>query len=1173
MIATFEKAIRSIITASSNTLITAVDIFSEHDQEIIWARNQTPSAPVESCVHEIIQQRCIEYPDSEAVCDTDGSFTYRELDELSSRLARYLTVECGSVAPNEVVPICLERTRWTPVAMLGVLKAGGTFLLLDTSYPHQRRVETCNKVNARIAVISSTHAATDRELASIVVLVGSNDCSWDTREQNNEKALLPKVQPEHALYVVFTSGSTGNPKGLVVDHRSYCTGARDHIAAWKLTRESRVTQFASYAFDMCVLEQLSVLMAGACICVVSDEQRNNLGEVASALKANFAMLVPSVARLFRPEDLPSIDTLMLAGECMTKTDVSSWAHHVRLLNGYGPSECSPLSAVQSTIYTTGDPRNVGHPIGCVFWVVDAHDHNKLVPHGAIGELVIEGPIVGLGYINQPDQTAKAFIEPTAWLRSLRPQQRADTRLYKTGDLVRTNSDGSLIIIGRKDRQVKVRGQRLELADVEAHVHRCFQGAALDVVAEMIAPAGTTKCQLVGLVLCQEQTENGKEDDPVTEQNDILKAPSKSFAAQVAAVVIQLRQTVPDFMVPTIFLPLLQMPRSYSGKVDRNRLRNLVGSIALERLQVYRALSSSPSSAIVTNGDRLSTNKERSLGEIWAQVLELPIDTISIHDNFFLRGGHSIDAMKVAALSRAAGMTLSVVDIFAHPILSDLARAAVLKNKSDDAHADGGEDNSNQPFSLSPIDNPKALHAQLCAKGIIPSNSTLEDLLPATQAQDLFIQRETFHSYNWTIKDRSLDIGRIRAACQTLVDRYSILRTCFVEHEGRPLQMILGNFDVEILEYSCSQEEDPLDFSESLWDRTGSPTLDGLGASLPFRFTLVSRPGQQHVVLTLQISHAQWDGISIPRLFSDFASIFNQTPLPPTSDFSQYSYHRELPPQIQKEMHPDFQFWREYLDGADMAVPFPPAAQALDAEPAAAEQSHKSLWTVKGISPPPQLPAGVTMATLVKSASAFFLSHHLRQRDLVFGHTTNGRNLAMDNIESMLGCCLNFIPLRITFPESPTAWTVRDLMDHVQNQYIRALPHEHVELREIFEHSTDWPAETPLNFIVQHQNIDFSYNLPLRRTVGVTNGEEDADAHARGESDDLLDVEFSRFARFKSLDEIWVFTEPHPDRLEVQICGNSRVLPQEKATDMSDKICRIIERLAANPEMKLEDIIL
>lgn len=1164
MIATFEKAIRSIVTASSDTLITDADIFSEHDREIIWAQNKTPSAPVESCVHEIIQQRCIEYPDSEAVCDTNGSFTYRELDELSSHLARYLTMECGGVAPNEVVPICLERTRWTPVAMLGVLKAGGTFMLLDTSYPHQRRLETCAKVNARIAVISSTHAASDRELASIIVLVGSDNCSWDKWGQDDEKTLLPKAQPDHALYVVFTSGSTGNPKGLVVDHRSYCTGARDHIAAWKLTRESRVTQFSSYAFDMCVLEQLSVLMAGACICIVADEQRNNLGEVASTLKANFSMLVPSVARLFRPEDLPSIDTLMLAGECMTKTDVSSWAQHVRLLNGYGPSECSPLSAVQSSICTTSDPRNVGPPIGCVFWVVDAHDHDKLVPHGAIGELIIEGPIVGLGYINQPDQTAKAFIEPTAWLRSLRPQQRAGTHLYKTGDLVRLNSDRSLIVIGRKDRQVKVRGQRLELADVEAHVHRCFEGAALDVVVEMIAPAGTTKSQLVGLVLCHERTENGEEEDPTATRNDILEAPNESFAAQVAAVVIRLRQTVPEFMVPTILLPLLQMPRTYSGKVDRNRLRNLVGSIALEKLQVYRALSSSPSSAIVTNGDRLSTNKERTLGDIWSQVLELPVNTISVHDNFFLRGGHSIDAMKVAALSRAAGMILSVVDIFAHPILSDLARTAVLKNKIDADNRGEDEDNSRQPFSLSPIGNPKALHAQLCEEGTIPSSSILEDLLPATQAQDLFIQRETFHSYNWTIKDRFLDMGRIRAACQALVDRYSILRTCFVEHEGRPLQMVLGNFKTEILEFSCSQEENPLEFTESLWDITDSPSLDDARASLPFRFTLVSHPGQQHVVLTLQISHAQWDGISIPRLFADFASIFNQTPLPPTSDFAQYSYHRALSPQVEKDKHPDFQFWREYLDGAEMAVPFPPSARALHAE-----QSDESLWTVKGISPPPQLPAGVTMATLVKSASAFFLSHHLRRRDLVFGHTTNGRNIDLDNIESMLGCCLNFIPLRITFPDSPAAWTVLDLMNHVQNQYIRALPHEHIELREIFEHSTDWPAETPLNFIVQHQNIDFSYKLPLRRTVGVSNGIGGGD----GSDDDLLDVQFSRFARFKSLDEIWVFTEPHPDRLEVQICGNSRVLPQEKATNMSDKICSIIEKFAANPEMKLRDIIL
>ncbi|KAJ6078878.1 hypothetical protein N7467_008631 [Penicillium canescens] len=1152
VISTFEKAIRSILTADNDTAITAVDIFSKHDFDLVLARNQNLPARVESSVHQIIRERCNEYPDSEAVCDTDGSFTYRELDVLSSRLAQHLIVKCGGVAPNEVVPICLEKSRWTPVAMLGVLKAGGTLLLLDTSYPQQRRIEICAEVQARIVVTSSTHASISNELATTVVLVGPDHCAWEVDDQSDRDAssiALPVVQPDHALYVVFTSGSTGKPKGLVIDHSSYCTDARDHIAAWKLTRHSRVTQFSSYAFDMSILEQLSVLMAGACICVISDQQRkNSFSDVACTLNANFAMLVPSVARLFRPEELPTIDSIMLAGECMTETDVSSWAPHVRLINGYGPAECSALAVVQSSICATSDPRNVGHPIGCVLWVVDSNDHERLVPQGAIGELLIEGPIVGRGYINQPERTAQAFIKPPAWLRALRPLQANCPRLYKTGDLVRSNTDGSLIIIGRKDRQVKLRGQRLELAEVEVHVHRCFDGVARDVVAEMIVPARSTKSQLVAMVLWQEEFD--QEDECKTHESHTLGAPSDSFAERVAAVEIRLRQTVPDFMVPAIFLPVLHMPRTHSGKVDRNCLRNIVRSMSLDKLQSYRA-SSSPSSA----ENPLSSDAERALRNIWATVLDLPIQTISASDNFFFRGGHSIDAMRAAALGRAAGMSFGVADIFAHPTLSELARVAVPK--------DTGEDKSWQPFSLSPIEDPKALHAHLRAKNIIPMKSTLEDLLPVTQAQHFFIQRKTFHSYNWTIKGRSLSTDRLRAACQTLMERYSILRTSFVEHEGCPVQLVLADFDAKIREIQCWPEEEPLEVCKSLWDRTDWPTLNVMGGCLPVRFTLASRPGEQHVVLTIQISHAQWDGVSIPRLFSDFAAIYNQTPLPPTSDFAQYLYHRVSSAAEDIKQDPAFQFWREYLDGATMAIPFAPRPRTLCTEPAAATQSDQTLWTFKGISPPPSLPLGVTMATLVKAASAFFLSRHLGQRDVVFGHTVNGRNLPLDNIESLLGCCLNFIPLRVTFPEDPAEWTVMDLLNHAQTQYTRSLSHEHVELREIFQHSTNWPAETPLSFIVQHQNIDLSYSLPLQGAVVDGDGEDDGP----------LDVQFSRFARFDPLDEVWIFTEPHVDRLEVQICASSRVLRQEQATNLSKDICAIIEKFAADPAAKLFDITL
>jgi amino acid adenylation domain-containing protein len=1104
VVATFEKALCSLL-ADSEGAIATMEVFSDHDKEIIWARNKVVPSPVESCVHDIIHQRCLERPIATAISAWDGEFSYQQLDELSSLLAQHLVAR--GVRPDEVVPLCLNKSRWTPLAMLGVMKAGGAFLLLDTSYPYQRLKDICDDVSCRLIVSSSAHAARSLDLAPKVVLVG-DDCGRWKHEKIPNPIDMPQVRPDNALYVVFTSGSTGKPKGVVIEHRSYCSGARDHIQAYNLTTQSRVLQFSSFAFDISILEQLSVLMAGGCVCVISESQRkNNLGEAACALQANHAMLVPSVARLFRYEDLSTITNLSLAGECMNEADVNYWARRLRLMNGYGPAECSVLSLIQPSIQPNSDPQNIGYPVGSVAWVVDMLDHNKLVPYGAIGELVIEGPIVGRGYINYAQKSADVFIKPPTWLRSLREGQRQHTRLYKSGDLVRLNADGSLSILGRKDRQVKVRGQRLELGEVEAHVMQCFD-CAQDVVAEMIVPSGATKSQLVALVSL-------KETDDKALNRTLFCDPSDDFKSKIVAADIKLRQVVPDFMVPSNFLPLAQFPRTASDKIDRNRLRDAVASMTLDQLQAYRA------SPACNSTRTLSSRAERELRQIWAQVLCLPPNTIGAEDNFFLRGGDSIDAMKAAALGRAAGLAVSVADIFAHPVLADLA--SLLSGQQAEISRE-----SHRPFSLHKGCNPERLHVQLRDRGMIPPNSTLSDLLPATQAQDFFIQRGTFHSYNFFIKGL-LDRDRLRAACDTLMSRHTILCTKFLQHDGRLMQMVLGNIGAQLREYTT--ETDLLAFYQSLWSNDLGE--DDILGGLPVKFTLVMRSENEHL-FTIQISHAQWDGVSIPRLFGDLAAIYNKVPLPPTSDFASYIYHR-----VSRNEELAFDFWREYLAGSSMSVPFPATCSADN------EDFH-TLWTFKGIAVP-VLPAGITMATLVKAACGSYLTRLLSQNDVVFGHTVNGRSLSLDHIESLLGCCLNFIPIRVQLDPK---WAVLDLLRHVQSQYTRALQYEHLELRDIFQNSTDWPAESQLTFIVQHQNIELSHSIPL-------NG---------------LDVQYSKFARFDPLNEVWVFSEPHPDRLEIQICANSRVLSQAQAKSLCANLCDLIQRFSSFPDKQVTEIL-
>lgn len=212
---------------------------------------------------------------------------------------------------------------------------------------------------------------------------------------------------------------------------------------------------------MSILEIITALTVGACICVPNERAKSRgIATVINNFHINWAFLTPSVVKLIKPEDVPNLRTLILGGEALSTHDVETWAEHLQLVNGYGPSECSIAAAGNPHLTRTTDPANIGRAIGGVCWITEAQDHNRLAPIGTVGELLIEGPIVARGYLNNPEKTAEVFIENPAWVEKVEGQP--PRRLYKTGDLVHYNPDGTINFIGRKDNQVKVRGQRLEL---------------------------------------------------------------------------------------------------------------------------------------------------------------------------------------------------------------------------------------------------------------------------------------------------------------------------------------------------------------------------------------------------------------------------------------------------------------------------------------------------------------------------------------------------------------------------------------------------------------------------------------------------------------------------------------------------------------------------------------
>ncbi|GLA43040.1 putative NRPS-like protein biosynthetic cluster [Aspergillus niger] len=451
------KAIGRLAQVKSTLQLKSVDLLSDlHRWQLGRWNRASPTGSLGDTIHHCIERQYFRRPEAEAVCAWDGTLSYGELEILSSEVCQVLYA--NDVLPGMIIPLVFEKSKWTVVAMLGVLKAGAAFVTIDPSIPQARVQAIYYDVKAPVILCSAKQkyptSNLNREFITIPIKV-SGTLSSQTKEK-----YLSASDPSQPAYIAYTSGSTGTPKGIVISHGNFCTNMALSSPLQNLGNTSRVLQFASYAFDVSIHETLTPLMLGGSVCIPSGSQRvDNLQQAILDLRVNWIELVPSVARLLDFNAIPEAKTLVIGGETMRPSDISQWAGQLNLTLAYGPAECAVVSTIQSCLSQNSDPRNIGYSAAGSSWIVEPENHSKLVPIGAVGELVIGGPIVGKGYLNQPEQTAQSFISDVPW--SKRPDA-----YYKTGDLARLNSDGSIVYMGRKDTQVKIRGQRVELGEIE-----------------------------------------------------------------------------------------------------------------------------------------------------------------------------------------------------------------------------------------------------------------------------------------------------------------------------------------------------------------------------------------------------------------------------------------------------------------------------------------------------------------------------------------------------------------------------------------------------------------------------------------------------------------------------------------------------------------------------------
>ncbi|GKT45460.1 nonribosomal peptide synthase atnA [Colletotrichum spaethianum] len=389
-----------------------------------------------------------------------------------------------------------------------------------------------------------------------------------------EAKVATDVHPHNAATVLFTSGSTGEPKGVIQEHITLCSAAYAHSEAMQMSKSSRILQFSAYVFDVSIIEIVNAFVLGACICIPSDEDRmNNLAGFISKSRADWAFFTPSFARTLDPRDLPTLKTVCMGGEAMTLDSIQSWSGCVQLINGYGPCEGSVCTTAN---LSKGQfrPDTIGRGANSIIWIVDPNCHNTLVPIGSIGEILIEGPNVARGYLGDPEKTNKAFVTNPTWIRHFENGNGA-RKMYKTGDLGVLNSDGTISYFGRKDTQIKLRGQRIEPGEVEHQLTKLLPSNSFVVVDALTLPGVSTK-SLVAFIQLGTQTYG------FAEQKNIINGLSDRLKQQLASV-------LPIYMVPSHIIAVELIPFTPTGKLDRRVLKEYASSLFIAETSVARSI--------------------------------------------------------------------------------------------------------------------------------------------------------------------------------------------------------------------------------------------------------------------------------------------------------------------------------------------------------------------------------------------------------------------------------------------------------------------------------------------------------------------------------------------------------------------------------------------------------
>ncbi|RYN51425.1 Nonribosomal peptide synthetase 4 [Alternaria tenuissima] len=1114
----FFVSILDTLFSDPDCLLSAFGNVSEEELDELWSWNSPLQPELRFCMHEKVSEQAALHPEKIAIDAWDGTLTYRQVEDYSTDLAQTLRLLDDS--SNQIIPVLFEKSRWTSVAVLAVMKAGACFALLDPAQPEGRLRAVVQQVNAKLFVSSkaqATLAARVAPAATIIPISASKfDKVYSPCAAQQPKTTLPPVSPDQPLYIQFTSGSTGLPKGCILTHSQYTSGAIPRADAVGYRLHSRVLDFASYAFDVCIDSMLCTLAHGATLCTPSDERRmNDMSGAMRDMRVTFAGMTPSVARTLDVDILDHLESIALGGEGVSTSDAMSWGQRTRVVNAYGPSEATVGATINDNVaakpYITMGKRK-----GCAIWLTEPEDHNKLVPPGAVGELLIEGPIVGNGYLNNPAKTKEVFIEdPEFLIKGSKSYPGRHGRIYKTGDLVRFDPDGNgePIFVGRQDQQVKLRGQRIELAEIEFNMQKHLP-ADTQLAVEVIKPSGGGEQTLVAFLV--EQKKNGMRHL----DGNVFGSFTTKFQAALKAMTKQLAIDLPGYMVPSAYIPLWKMPLLVSCKTDRKRLREIGTSVTRQDLRRFNS--------IISEKKEPTTEMELKLRSLWGKLLGGEED-FSANDNFFSMGGDSLRAMRLVAAAREAGLILNVPDIMLNPTLS--AMAAKAKPLSEEAS------NDVPPFSMVGKDwdeqSAKIETARLC--GV--ADDDVEDVYPCTPLQEgLMALSAKFQDAYVAQRIATLPSAtaqRLKEAFDTAVEGSPILRTRIVNVSGRGLfQVVLRNGQL-LREHGS----DPAEYLR----RDREEAMD-LGTAL-FRYGLVQEAGSDKTHFVITMHHAVYDGWSMPLVFDRINRAFNGLQTERSVSFKHFIKHlTSLDPAEAQD------YWKERLNGVSPHQ-FPPLPQKGYITQADSLLEHY-------VTVPTTAHNKLTLATIIRGAWALVSSLYMGHPDVVFGETLTGRSAPVNGIEEIEGPMITTVPIRVRLSlDRP----ISEYLQSVHAQTVKQIPHEHLGLQNIRRLSKNARVACDLRTgLVLHPREDDVGEVDMETVPANTFLPAD-DAEAAREA-----LKFNTYALMLvcTLDE---------NGFLIMASFDSKCISKDAMERVLVVVNRVVTAFLGNPESKLGDV--